>query len=53
MASVIINALLDEGGDDDEHNISWVYNSTAARLFLGSLRAVGIQPLHSLRASTI
>jgi hypothetical protein len=45
MTSAIIDALLD---DDDEHNISRVYSSTAARLFLGGLRAVAIQPLHSL-----
>jgi hypothetical protein len=52
MTSAIINALLDDD-DDDEHNILRVYSSAAARLFLGSLRAVAIQPLYSLCASTI
>ena len=52
MASAIINALLDND-DDDEHIISRMYSSTAARLDLGSLRAVAIQPLCSLCASTI
>jgi hypothetical protein len=45
MASVL-NALLDD--DDDEHSISWVYSSTAARLDLESLRAVAIQSVYSL-----
>jgi hypothetical protein len=56
MTSAIINALLDNDDDDDdndEHNISRVYSSTKARLDLGGLRTVAIQPLYSLRASTI
>jgi hypothetical protein len=48
----VINTLLDDD-DDDEHSISRVDSFTAARLDLGSLHAVAIQPLYILCATTI
>ena len=49
MTSAIINALLDND-DDDEHNISRVYSSAAARLDLGeSARCCDSASLQPLR----